>query len=421
MKIVNYSGHKMLQMDYRNAISFIRISGKLIDMKPRIFIFYFALLCSYVASAQSPFKKGTLNFSNRPNLSYSGFKSLVNGDPKSFDFRIDPSYFIVDGVAIGVEFRTGSNSSKNAKSSFSSWQSNLTLTYGRPVTGRLNAYIKLFAGPGRSNSEFDISTNGNNPQKLAATYFDIKGLIGLPVALTEGGSAYFTPYVSYDKYKTKTSTNNFTDKTIAFGFKLESYIGKGQFANAKERDLIYSTAYKQGSHFLEFNTIGGISSNTRQQYQVGSTVRIAPQKITSVNLGIGYNYYVIDNIAVGLNFSVSSTKTGYKGAGSSTNSTLMITPVVTAHAPVEGAAHNLFLQASYGFGTYKAPKKNLRDLSVKAGYNIFLNRFLTLTPKIGYERASANVPQGVSGIPYTNKGVVAEMGVRTWLNFWKWK
>ncbi|MEI9946135.1 MAG: outer membrane beta-barrel protein [Chitinophagaceae bacterium] len=376
-----------------------------------------------VPIAVTIFDKGTLSFTNKMNLNYTNFSSRVNRDPKDFSFQADPSYFFIDGVAIGIDARTGSNSAKGVSpSSFSSWQTNLTATYGRNINDKLNAYIKLLAGPGGSHNEF---TNGNNVQKLKATYFGIKGLVGLPIALESNSAAFFTPYFSYDSYKTNTSSSSdFKEKTIVIGFKLESYLGKAQMTKGRQQEDLFKGAYLQGSHFLEFTTTGSLSFNKRQQYQNGSSATFGKQKNNTTNLAFGYHYYFMDNLAAGLNFSVNSRKSGYIGAPSSPSdktSTLMITPVITAQAPLEGAGRNLFLQASYGFGVYKAPKKNLTDLSVKAGYNLFLAKYLTLTPKIGYEHAKGTVPQGVSGISYVNSGLVVELGVRSWLNFWKWK
>lgn len=386
-------------------------------MKPSLAI-CFLLLCLQTGYSQSPFKKGTTSFSNRTNLNFEKYKSRINGDPMEYDFRIDPSYFFIDGFAAGLDFHAGGFSSKNSNSSFNSWQANFTATYGRSITDKINAYIKVFVGPGGSNSEF---TNGN-AQTLKATYFDVKGLLGAPIALAEGGSAYFTPYFSYDYYKTKTPTNNFTDNTIAFGFKFESYIENGRFATGKKQSIISEEAYVKGSHFIEFNSLGGVSLNKRQQTAVGNTTLFAKQKNNNVFIDLGYNYYVIDNVAVGLNLSYNKSKSGYIGAGSdNVNTSWMIKPVVTAHAPFEGPVHNLFLQAAYGFGVYKQPKKNLSEFDVMAGYNLFLNKFIALTPKIGYAIQKATVPKGVSGIPYTDKGINIELGVRTWLNFWKWK
>lgn len=368
-------------------------------------------------NAGNPFSMGTLSFTNRHNVNYTNYKSQADGDPKNFDLHIDPSYFILNGLAIGIDARVGSNSSKNTKSSYNSWQADLTVTYGRKITNKLNIYAKVFAGPGHSRSEFDISTFGNNPQILKAKYFDVKGLIGLPVALPGNDGTYLTPYISYDYYKTDAGVNNFKDKTVAFGFKLESYMSKGSGIDDKNRPS--ENAYLKHSDFLDFTTLGGVSLNNRQQYQSGGTTQFGKQKNTNLNFAFSYNYYLFNNLAVGLNFNVSSNKSGYVGSAASKTTKLLVQPVVTAHVPVEGALHNLFVQVAYGFGTYKEPKKKLTDFTVKTGYNLFLTPAIALTPRIGYEIYKGKVPSGVSGIPFEDKGLVAELGVKTWLNLWK--
>ena len=113
-------------------------------------------------------------------------------------------------------------------------------------------------------------------------------------------------------------------------------------------------------------------------------------------LEIEYYRYVFDNLAVGAEFRVRGSgekdkETDYK----QNDFSWMLTPTIQANLPVNGLLNNTFGFVGYGFGGSKdkttgtnnqttETKYNTSELSIGAGYNLFMAKNLALVPRINY-------------------------------------
>jgi hypothetical protein len=371
----------------------------------------------------NPFAKGTWSYSNRSTLTYTGFKTKVNDDPKKFNFYIDPTYFITNGVGIGIEGRINSTvttATNKTKATYTYYQGILALTYGRHITGIFNLYLKASAGLAKSRNQFDRSTLGNNPEVSTANYFSWRATLGAPIALPAAAS-FITPYVYYDHQKTTTSgITSFKEHTIQFGFRLESYIGRN--GNNKNTPLSEGD-YDKGANFFEMATPASLGFNKRQQYQNGSSATFAPTKTNSYNFSVGYNYYFINYLAGGINFIVNGSNLKSPGSTDFKRSFVLIQPNIVAHVPVKGPLQNLYLQAGYGFGqdSEGGLKRSTSQISARLGYNLFVSDNIAITPRIGYQHNKFVVKNEGSrkGEIAIESGLAAEIGIRVWLNLFR--
>jgi hypothetical protein len=163
---------------------------------------------------------------------------------------------------------------------------------------------------------------------------------------------------------------------------------------------------------LDYNSMSNISFSKKNEKQPNLPA-FPTIKTNRFSLGIGAYYYFIDNVAGGLNIDISSQKTSYV-ASSDKYSRFTIQPTIMANAPVESALHNLFILAGYGFGkdNYSGSKSNLTSISLRAGYNIFLTKNISLTPKAGYQQDKEKRLTGSTGYISKNSGFAAELGIR---------
>lgn len=358
---------------------------------------------------QNPFARGTISFVNKGNISYDNYKSKPEvykvGD---LSVAADLNYFIINNFAVGVDLRYSNYSSKGAVSStYNYYMAYLNLTYGRSITPRLAIYGRVGGGLGHSKST--ISSNTSGP--LTADYKNYHGSIGAPITVGTEGSIFVTPYFAYDVTKTKAGNHDITEKGGSFGVKLETYLNSNH--NKRPNGPI-SPWPKQGVSFIEYSTMGSYSFSKRKEFQ--GTVRFGDVKTNMTSIGLGYHYYFLDYLAGGLNLSYYSKKTD-NGSAIKENS-FKIEPTVTIHPPVETPLRQLFLQAGYGFakGKYGGTKQDDSDIKLRLGYNLFVAKNISFTPKIGYQRDKSTHHSPGGDREYIDSGLAIELGVRAWIN-----
>ena len=364
----------------------------------------------------NPFSKGNWSFTNRSMISYNQYNSknsqaLNTGTRNDFTLLADPSYFFTNHFAIGIDARVSSNNYlTGVESKIHSWRADLTLTYGTQINNKLNVYAKIAAGPGHSWSSFNATTDLLGAATIN-TYktFDIRGTIGLPIALQQNGFTFFTPYLSYDHFSYKSEKIELPEKSFLIGFKLESYL----HCNADGAHALNLDRYNKGNGFLEFNTMGNFTIDKIDQIQGGRL--IVHYKTTSGSLSAGYHYYFMNNLAAGINLKFG-TSTRDNGSTQKSNN-FSLQPVITANAPLQGSLQNLFLQAAYSFGNNNITglKSNVNDVTIMAGYNYFITKNVSLTPKAGWQQLTtkSHFSSGISTLK--ESGFTAEMGARVWL------
>lgn len=363
-----------------------------------------------------PFRKGTFSFINRANASYQHYKSTPGERDKHANFQAaaDLNYFFLNHFAIGLDARYSSTNHTDGYSDiFHSWQAYLNLTYGRAIIPWVGIYARVGGGIGHSKSEQNIASGGiAELTVLNADYNEFHGSLGFPIAAEAGSPLFVTPYFNYSVQKTTTDNNHsITDNGFTFGIRLESYLNA---VTTKLTDRPADRAYtQQGKSFLEFNTGAGLSSSTRKESQ--GSIAFAPVKRKSNSITLGYNVFVLDNLAVGLTLGWASSNVENPGSAPAKISSFLFQPMITGHVPVNGPLHNLFAQIGYGWESAKVfgNKEKRTYFPLRIGYNFFLGKNISLTPKFGYERDKSD--HTTAGGVYTNSGIVGEIGVRGYI------
>ncbi len=372
------------------------------------------------ATTISPFSKGTWNFENETNIDFDHYKSTDLSKTSNLSIVIDPKYFFTDHIAVGVEAKATTSSYKEGSeysNGLRSYDARLTLTYGTRINNKINVFATVAAGPGQDRSRMNVSAG--DVRTLTTKRFDINGAVGVPFLLEQGGFSYLTPFVKYDADHSKAGGHDIHYKTFAFGLKLETYFNAANLKKAGNAGTDLSKdKYSQGSSMLEYNSMSNLSFSKKDEKQ--SNIVFVPVKTNRFSLGLGGYYYFIDNVAGGLNIDISSSRKKVGNSDDSKYSSFTIQPTIMANAPVESALHNLFILAGYGFGkdNYNGSKSTLTNISVRAGYNLFLTKNISLTPKLGYQQDKEKRINGSNnGTIYKNSGFAAELGIRAWLNF----
>ena len=353
---------------------------------------------------QDPFKKGTFSFINKKNIDFSSFKTFpeINTVP-TLDVDLDFNYFIIDHFAVGVKLDYYTYKQKQTpKSSYRYYEAYLNLTYGRSISPRVGIYGRIGYGLGSSKSVTLQNT-------LNANYKDYYGSIAAPIAIEPGNPVFITPYFNYSVAKTKAGNHDITEKGFQIGVRFESYLTSGIIKTGKPAS---GGLPKEGVSFIEFATGAGYSKSTRKEYQ--GTIRFGDVKKNSQNLSIGYHRYFLDYLAGGLNLNYRRSSS-FNGSPD-VSKYFSIQPTVTVHPPVAGPLHNAFLQVGYGFekGNYNGSKEDNSFLMTRLGYNLFLTKNISLSPKIGYQRNRDNHHSSGGDRISTEKGIQSEIGIGAW-------
>ena len=140
-------------------------------------------------------------------------------------------------------------------------------------------------------------------------------------------------------------------------------------------------------------------------------------KSTSLSLTPNVGYFVIDNLALGLDVSFTTQK-DTQGASTSKSTGILAGPFVRYYLKP-----GIFFQGEYQFGSEKftfegAPfsgefKENLSAWALSVGYAWFLNDHIAIEPMISYKSVSANEKD----VDYkaTNSGLNIGIGFQIYL------
>jgi hypothetical protein len=196
-------------------------------------------------------------------------------------------------------------------------------------------------------------------------------------------------------------------KTI-FTFLAVAVALSGAFAQ-----LVQGTKIVGGDFGLEFST--SKSKYNNQTVTTGNS--------TSFTLEPKFGYFVIDNLAVGGELSISSYTSKYEDYdGKSTGTSIAIGPFVRYYFPPK-----IFVEAKYAVGTAKykddffgdmeESKYALSAFSLGAGYAAFINENIAIEPMLGYQLiGQKNKTDNEPAVKNTDGGLFIRVGFQIYLH-----
>lgn len=382
--------------------------------------------------AYTPFAQGNWQYLIRRNADYSYMKNSVSGQSlghqNELGFNLGANYFVQQGLGVGLELDARWQGTHYATDNTSSrWMLYGDAMYGIPINPDFNLYGKLSVGVGGEHTSY---TSGNTSGSSSDNLFGFKVAVGAPIRLFDRGPIYLTPQFGYDYCHTSFSGGSEKDNGFRLGLSLEAYMGCPDFMCDGHHGFALSKGiYQPGLSFIDFSTRGHFGFGTdKTSYDASSST--SQQNYTNESLKIGYDYYILHNIAIGGSLELGGSSQKDKNSGYKTTSgNWMVTPMVTFNLPADNGWNNAFLMAGVGFGSEKttlhsgntssSDKTNIFNYYALIGYNDFFAKRLAFTPKIGYEW---NTFKDVgSGIKEKSNGIEIELGVRLFLgNKWKY-
>lgn len=355
--------------------------------------------------SSKPFDRRNWNFAiTRENIGYSHQNIKVNGvdqgTQSSFGLNLGANYFVIDGLAVGLELDAELNKWKNGSTQTNnSWMGYANVTYGMEVLKNVNIYGRVGAGLGGVVNIYKPAVGPETKDK--SNLFGFKGELGFPLRLEPKGVAYLTPTINYGYRTEKFDDGKETTNRFGFGLKLETYLSCPQMScDARSGYRLSEGIYDRGNSFLGFNTKGRLSfGNIKTDYD-NPLIPDQKENFSKLHLSAEYMYYMADNFSLGLNAGYRSSV--YKQSAfdyKQTNRSFGIMPQFELNMPVNNRGlNNLFIRGGYGFNTQMTETKNNintnttkwtgGDLCIGLGYNFFFRKGLSVTPQFEYDWAT---------------------------------
>ena len=162
----------------------------------------------------------------------------------------------------------------------------------------------------------------------------------------------------------------------------------------------------------------GVELNTNKSKFENQTV--TNSKSTSISLEPRFGYFVIDNLAVGGELSLSTFSSKSESSDNKiTGTSFAIGPFVRYYFPPK-----IFLEGQYAFGVSNTKydwldenqKSALSAWSLGAGYAAFLNENIAIEPMIGYQSvAEKDKTEGEPEVKNINSGLFIRVGFQIYL------
>lgn len=173
--------------------------------------------------------------------------------------------------------------------------------------------------------------------------------------------------------------------------------------------------------FAQFNKgrmlVGGaVGFQTTTEKQT-STITTPTIKENTFSLSPNFGYFVIDKLAVGLNFNLSNTTEKYSGGGYDykfTTQSFIASPFVRYYF-----GPGIFAQGQYGIGSAKSgddsntTKYSESQWSLGVGYAYFLNDNVAIEPSVKYQ--SSVLKEKGQDTKDTNSGIAINIGFQIYL------
>jgi len=349
-----------------------------------------------------PFSRNVWELSiAHPNLEYGNqnikFNGVDQGSRSMLLLDASAHYYVADHFGVGLELNVNSSTFKNNgnKQTSNSWMSYADLTYGINVSSNVGFYARFGAGIGGAVTKF--TPNMGPSSKNKSDLFGYKFSLGGPIRLEENGNAYLTPELGYWFNREKFNNETETDNRFGLGLKLETFLSCGKVSCASTKDYRQQhNMYNSGSSFLGATSNGGIFfGNTKTEYNFN--IPANKQKYSLTNLSVNYNYYVVKNLAAGLNIDFSNSV--YKNTTADyrqTNLSFAVAPMVELNLPVaDHTLNNFFVRGGYSFGSQRSEYKSgnftntskfsYSNICLGLGHNFFFTKKLAFTPVLEYD------------------------------------
>jgi hypothetical protein len=368
---------------------------------PLIFIAFLAV--NLPVYSQNPFQKNTNFYSFDQNLEFGTLKWKDQDDDESnenyLNWNFEYNYFAWDNIAIGTRIMLNKSVDKypdNYNYNFNYWMIYLLGTYGITMNNDMNLYAQLGLGFGADKYKFESPfSNSESSDKHFGAYLEI----GSPFSLFDSDHFYFTPSFTLNGMNT-----NYDDAGSEFRASLmlqgrfNIFLGCNEHLCDIRNNWGHSAGkYEQGNMFIGSSYISaGIgTSNTKNDAEPGEPAEETKNSFSSGGINLNGFYYLVDNIAVGLETGVTTSGRTNKDNDNKTNSaSLFAMPKVIANLPQDGALNNLFATLGITFGSYKSTfesasivtyRENDFGVSGGVGYNLFFTDELALNSAIIFE------------------------------------
>jgi len=372
------------------------------------------------------FGKGKWEFAIcRENLGYSHQSIKVNdvsqGKQSQFNLNLGTNYYVADHIGIGLQLMTSMNTFKNNyKQTNNNWMAYANFTYGVHTDNNFNFYARAGVGVGESTSKYTPVTGNSTTDKLHE--FGYKLCVGFPIQLERNEPVYFTPEFHYNYLRDKFDGGKETDNRFGIGLKLETFLFCREMECDHRAKYAFShNAYDQNHSFFGVSTRGMMDfGSTKTEYD--NNFPSSKQTYNTGDLSVNYNYYIINDLALGADIDFGNSMYKYSGSSNKATSTnFSFQPMLQLNLPVENPClRNTFVKAGYGFGmeTNKyttgsnttTTKYNTTDFCAGLGYNFFFHKDLSFTPIFEYDMSTSKNKD--TGVKEKLNGVELSIGFR---------
>jgi len=141
---------------------------------------------------------------------------------------------------------------------------------------------------------------------------------------------------------------------------------------------------------------------------------------TVLNINLGARYFIQDNIAIGLGYSLDSTETEYEGGSEEEDTTVFLSPGVFYNLSLD-EENSVILGAEFGFGSQELSETGEDDVEIdmtgfsfRAEYNHFINDFVALNAGAAY--TILTLEEDTTGIEADTSGLFFGFGVSVYLS-----
>jgi len=141
---------------------------------------------------------------------------------------------------------------------------------------------------------------------------------------------------------------------------------------------------------------------------------------TLLNIDLDARYFIQDNIAIGLGYSLDSSKTEYDGGFEEEDTTIFLSPGVFYNLSLD-EENSVILGAEFGFGSQELSETGEDDIeidmtgfSVRAEYKHFVNDFIALNAGAAY--SILTLEEDSTGIEADTSGLFFGFGVSVYLS-----
>lgn len=376
-----------------------------------------------------PHSKGNWQFILQQNLNYSNTNQHFDGEKigrlRNLGVTAGANYFIIDHIAVGMEIdadllKTVDVISKDEHVD-NSWMVYGNVRAQTQFSPGFNGYAQ--AGVGIGKASFKDSYMGNSTSH-SDNLFGIKVEVGAPIALYGNSFAHVTPFVSYNRNTSKHDDFKDTESGVRIGARLEAYLGCGDMScDMRQGFRLSKDRYKKGSSFIDYSTFGFVEFGKASSSYSGGSGTTNEQNYSNNMLGLQYQYYIVDNFAVGAGFQYGHNSIKNKASDNkNTWSSYLVSPTITYNFPGSNCWNNFSLEGSVGFGSTKSENKvgnftntekhTVFNYGFNFCYNDFFAKKIALTPKLGYQWGSIKESDADDDEKVSTRGIVFGLGVR---------